>query len=51
MKVIEINSAYLQYFYVIFDHEFFKSGYMLSPQTDTFVQSIEHILEECLEEI
>lgn len=50
ITVLEINSAYLQYLYVIFDNEYFKSAYMLSPQSDIFINSLRRILRETVEE-
>ena len=49
--VEEINNSYLQYTYLIFDSEYFKSGYIISPQNNNFSETIKKILKESSDEI
>ena len=49
--VEEINNAYLQYIYVIFDNEFFRSGYMISPLTQKFDETFLNLIKESVQEI
>lgn len=37
--------------YVIFDNEFFRSGYMISPLSESFVTTFNDIISESIEEI
>ena len=37
--------------YVIFDNEFFRAGYMISPLSESFVHTFDNIVGESIDEI
>lgn len=40
IKGIEVHSNYLVYLYLVFESEYFKTSYLLSPVTENFLLSL-----------